>query len=118
VVAILCSILFIHVRFSSNSDANLHQRSTRRKLVLSTDRENAVSNQYLVRFSNDSMSLNDVEIMAEEMARQVGGSILRVYHNAMKGAVLTNVSSTAKLDAILMNDSVRVIEQVRLVCLY
>jgi hypothetical protein len=115
---VLCSILFIHARFSSNSDASLHQRIARRKLVLSTDPENAVPNQYLVRFHNDSLSLSDVEMMAEEMARLVGGTILRVYHNAMKGAVLANVPHTAKLDALLMNASVSLIEQVRFVCLY
>jgi hypothetical protein len=64
------------------------------------------------------MSLNDVERMAQEMARRVEGTVLRVYHNAMKGAVLANVPHTAKLDAILLNASVSVIEQVRLVCFY
>lgn len=78
------------------------------------DSDDAIVSQFIVRFS-DSVSEDEVETKAAEVAQQTGAKILWTYKHAFKGVALQNAQQR-RFDSILGSATIRAVEQVRFGC--
>ena len=82
----------------------------RRKLI-QTDDEDGISGSYIVHFT-DSITDEEVEQNAKQLAAATGGKIFWIYKEIFKGFAISGLDTDDHIASILGRDDVEVMEQV------